>query len=189
MASMTKGSGLLTGALLIVLSTSRGSAVVIRPDGTPDLTACSCVPPSQCIPHPFLPTSDIEFTCPTSGHMCCVPDSIVVGTPVCECSSARCSGQVSGKCPNSGEFCCEGASPPATPSPPPPPTPPPATPRPVDSADCTTAGTPRGRCVLYTDCRDRLVDAERRLSTVEYVTLYGCGLNSEGQFQVCCPLN
>ncbi|XP_047494301.1 uncharacterized protein LOC125042598 [Penaeus chinensis] len=169
----------LSAALLLFLSASPVGGVVLLPNGTLDLTACSCVPSNQCILHPFLPTSDIDFHCPKGGDVCCVPDSIVIGAPACECRISRCADAVAGKCPVPGEFCCDN-SPANVPS-----RFPPASPT---EADCTTQGTRFGRCVLYDACRDRLANALSTLPAQEFVNLYGCGRNSDGQFQVCCPL-
>ncbi|ROT84350.1 hypothetical protein C7M84_022463 [Penaeus vannamei] len=110
----------LLAALLLLSSARDVGGVVLRPDGTPDLTACSCVPTAQCILHPFLPTSDIDFQCERPGHVCCVPDSIVIGAQVCTCRTSRCTGSIAGKCPTPGEFCCSGS---ISPNPNQPPTP------------------------------------------------------------------
>lgn len=167
----------LLAALLLLSSARDVGGVVLRPDGTPDLTACSCVPTAQCILHPFLPTSDIDFQCERPGHVCCVPDSIVIGAQVCTCRTSRCTGSIAGKCPTPGEFCCSGS---ISPNPNQPPTP-------ALEADCNVEGRGRGRCIVYNNCQDRLATALNNLPIPEFVALYGCGLNSDGQFQVCCP--
>ncbi|XP_037794433.1 uncharacterized protein LOC119589875, partial [Penaeus monodon] len=102
----TEAFGQVLFSALLLLSASSVGGVVLLPNGTLGLTSCSCVPSDLCIPHPFL-SSDVDFQCPRGGDVCCVPDSIVIGTPVCKCRISRCLEAVAGKCPTPGDFCCD----------------------------------------------------------------------------------
>ncbi|XP_042221847.1 uncharacterized protein LOC121866304 isoform X2 [Homarus americanus] len=53
---------------------------------------------------------------------------------------------------------------------------------------CSTTGTPEGICLRYTQCEDQLSQPVKLLTILQFLQNYGCGVDSNGDVRVCCPV-